>query len=937
MKRFFKALSVILSLLLLLNSFTVFAETLPHFRLSARGYCGFNYLQWEKVENAHSYYIYRGIGPGNQSDMPLTDFPVKETSYKDTKNIVNGTSYCYIVVAFDENNNRIATSNEACATPSCPQEAEDCKKNLKYQIDNTMYWVNDVEKGPMETSPVIRWDRMFLLIRYVAQEVGASIDWDGTTRTVSISTLSGTTIEFQIGNNKYKLNGQELMIDPHNPSVVPFILEGRSLMPLRVTAESLDTEKIEWHGDEKIAELIFRNDGKCDCICPCPEYAPYNHDYCMVSGCEVQVFKNSTSLTHAENQWVSAMAIPCSDADVKGWRRVCNLPPTPTPHEGTSADPFSPWEGIYKNGGCWIYPPTSQWNGSTNTQLNSVYRHPFKLERCTHLKIDIFVDDKVDVYLDTPAEENKIGSAAGVCSVTTLTAENVPPGEHSLIFVHHNTTAPLYGLIYGVKCVPCDTIPEDMGRIVVRIPDECLEGTIIQIFDMEGNEVWSGGPNEQGVFDTDCILPCPATYKVIPRNERCVFYPESQAVELRCCPEITKVAFKCDCEGEEPTRKLCGCIVRMTLQPDANGFHAVYFKKDCAQGDPVYDLVIQFPDSLLDNNLGMTVLDYFNSVPGDPPDKHACIDVWINSMGEAVEWEAHPDRNPCCPDEEGGRIIVKMERECLEGTTVYIFAQDGTVAWQGMVNDQGVFDTGCTLKCPAVYKVVPKNERCVFHPEAREVKVPCCPEIAVVDFKCECEEEGGRIIVRLPKECIEGTVVYVYDQNGNGIWKGTANEEGLYDTGCTLPCPAVYKVVPKNEKCTFYPESQEVKVPCCPDVATVTFKCECKEEKGRIVVKMPSTCIRGTTVYIYDQSGKAVWKGTASTDEGIFDTGCTLPCPATYKVVPKNDNCKFYPESQEVKVPCCPEVANVTFKCECRKTFSLHPIFLFFITLFSTF
>ncbi|HPJ12330.1 MAG TPA: hypothetical protein PLE09_01295, partial [Caldisericia bacterium] len=128
-----------------------------------------------------------------------------------------------------------------------------------------------------------------------------------------------------------------------------------------------------------------------------------------------------------------------------------------------------------------------------------------------------------------------------------------------------------------------------------------------------------------------------------------------------------------------------------------------------------------------------------------------------------------------------------------------------------------------------------------------------------------------------------------------------------------------------------------VKVPCCPDVATVTFKCECKEEKGRIVVKMPSTCIRGTTVYIYDQSGKAVWKGTASTDEGIFDTGCTLPCPATYKVVPKNDNCKFYPESQEVKVPCCPEVANVTFKCECRKTFSLHPIFLFFITLFSTF
>ncbi|MBP8707467.1 MAG: hypothetical protein KBH94_01945, partial [Caldisericia bacterium] len=62
---------------------------------------------------------------------------------------------------------------------------------------------------------------------------------------------------------------------------------------------------------------------------------------------------------------------------------------------------------------------------------------------------------------------------------------------------------------------------------------------------------------------------------------------------------------------------------------------------------------------------------------------------------------------------------------------------------------------------------------------------------------------------------------------------------------------------------------------------------------------------------------------------GVFDTDCKLPCPATYKVVPKNENCKFYPESQEVKVPCCPDYAKVEFKCECESK-GIGEIVLFF-------
>ncbi len=61
-----------------------------------------------------------------------------------------------------------------------------------------------------------------------------------------------------------------------------------------------------------------------------------------------------------------------------------------------------------------------------------------------------------------------------------------------------------------------------------------------------------------------------------------------------------------------------------------------------------------------------------------------------------------------CPDEEGGRIIVKMERECLGKTTVYVLprmAQLHGKAWS-MIR---VYLIQSTLKCPAVYKLFPKR------------------------------------------------------------------------------------------------------------------------------------------------------------------------------------------------------------------------------------
>ena len=260
------SLTFLLILLLLISSNQIFikAQTNQSFNLSAKGDCGFVNLEWNKVEGAVWYYIYRGIGEGNEESMPLTDFPIKETAYKDTKEIKEGVKYCYYVKALDEKNTEIARSIEACAIPTCSsgeEKPEDCKLILQFKIGDVYYWVNGEQKGPMLAAPILRWDRTFLIIRHAVEEVGGEIFWDGTKKTVTIITKEGKKIEFQIDSNMYKVNGISKHIDPYNLNVVPFIQNGRTLLPLRVTGDELNAKEINWYADKNIAELIF----------PCPE------------------------------------------------------------------------------------------------------------------------------------------------------------------------------------------------------------------------------------------------------------------------------------------------------------------------------------------------------------------------------------------------------------------------------------------------------------------------------------------------------------------------------------------------------------------------------------------------------------------------------------------------------------------------------------------
>jgi uncharacterized protein YuzB (UPF0349 family) len=247
--------------------------SIPSYNLTAKGECGYVMLSWDKIPFAQSYWIYRGPGENQEYSTPLTDFPLKTNEFKDDINIENGNKYCYYVTGVNENAEEIGKTIEACAIPKCqdeekpPEESQDCNLVLKFTIGKEMYERNAVKKGPMTAKPEMKSNRMFLVVKYVADEVGATTAWDAATKTVTIKTLDGNTILLKIGNPNATVNGKIIPIDPNNPKVVPYISNGRTLCPLRLTGENLGAtgpDKIKWFQDTQTAELIF-TDPSCEC------------------------------------------------------------------------------------------------------------------------------------------------------------------------------------------------------------------------------------------------------------------------------------------------------------------------------------------------------------------------------------------------------------------------------------------------------------------------------------------------------------------------------------------------------------------------------------------------------------------------------------------------------------------------------------------------
>lgn len=92
--------------------------------------------------------------------------------------------------------------------------------------------------------PRIENNRTLVPIRAVTESLGAKVEWDEETQTITISKGENIVV-LQIGSTTVTVNGTEQECE-----VAPEIENGRTLVPLRIISESLD-ENVEWDENSK--------------------------------------------------------------------------------------------------------------------------------------------------------------------------------------------------------------------------------------------------------------------------------------------------------------------------------------------------------------------------------------------------------------------------------------------------------------------------------------------------------------------------------------------------------------------------------------------------------------------------------------------------------------------------------------------------------------
>ena len=91
-----------------------------------------------------------------------------------------------------------------------------------------------------EVPPVIENGRTLVPLRVIFEAMGASVDWDEPTQTVTAS-RGERTIVLTLGNPAAKINGEVYILD-----VPPKSVNGRTLVPVRFVAESFGAD-VRWN------------------------------------------------------------------------------------------------------------------------------------------------------------------------------------------------------------------------------------------------------------------------------------------------------------------------------------------------------------------------------------------------------------------------------------------------------------------------------------------------------------------------------------------------------------------------------------------------------------------------------------------------------------------------------------------------------------------
>lgn len=128
-------------------------------------------------------------------------------------------------------------------------------RTARFYLGRTTYYQNE-SALTMDVAPVVIEGRTFLPLRYVADALGAEVQWVGEENKVII-VRGSQTVTLWINDPVATVNGQSTFIDPTNHKVQPTLLPpGRTMLPIRFIAESLDCQ-VDWNNDLKEVKIVY--------------------------------------------------------------------------------------------------------------------------------------------------------------------------------------------------------------------------------------------------------------------------------------------------------------------------------------------------------------------------------------------------------------------------------------------------------------------------------------------------------------------------------------------------------------------------------------------------------------------------------------------------------------------------------------------------------
>lgn len=141
------------------------------------------------------------------------------------------------------------------------------KDNLKNGIMKQMYSTKPVKYGflifrdggvkvdidktnlAFDVLPIIQNGRTLVPMRAIFEALGADVEWNGDTQTITAKN-NDVTIQMQIGNNTLTKNGQSTQMD-----VSPQIIDGRTMVPVRAISDSFNVT-VDWDGYTQTVSLF---------------------------------------------------------------------------------------------------------------------------------------------------------------------------------------------------------------------------------------------------------------------------------------------------------------------------------------------------------------------------------------------------------------------------------------------------------------------------------------------------------------------------------------------------------------------------------------------------------------------------------------------------------------------------------------------------------